>query len=162
MWGESPCRSEPRPAPCTQANQDVLAKLPLTTQTEFEAAVAAAKAAFPKWRATPVPTRARVMLKFQELIRANMVGGQRAAGRVRHTMMRHSRVPLACVAGDAGRNGPGSLAPGVEVCHARYAECRANAAHACADHACKQDTAPVRMPPLQQRAYCYGCHWSTP
>ncbi|PNW72254.1 hypothetical protein CHLRE_16g675650v5 [Chlamydomonas reinhardtii] len=54
------------------ANQDVLGKLPLTTKSEFNAAVKAASDAFPKWRATPVPTRVRVMFKFQELIRANM------------------------------------------------------------------------------------------
>ncbi|KAG2434089.1 hypothetical protein HXX76_007817 [Chlamydomonas incerta] len=54
------------------ATQDVLGKLPLTTQAEFSAAVKAASDAFPKWRATPVPTRVRVMFKFQELIRANM------------------------------------------------------------------------------------------
>jgi malonate-semialdehyde dehydrogenase (acetylating)/methylmalonate-semialdehyde dehydrogenase len=51
----------------------VLSKLPLTLPGEFEAAVAAAKAAFPAWRDTPVPTRARVMLKFQQLIRENWV-----------------------------------------------------------------------------------------
>ncbi|KAI8469036.1 MAG: Aldehyde/histidinol dehydrogenase [Monoraphidium minutum] len=53
------------------ATQDVLSKLPLTTPSEFEAAVAAAKAAFPAWRDTPVPARARVMLKLQQLIREN-------------------------------------------------------------------------------------------
>lgn len=56
----------------------MLSKLPLTTPTEFDAAVAAAKAAFPAWRDTPVPTRARVMLKLQQLIRENWVG---SAGR---------------------------------------------------------------------------------
>lgn len=50
-----------------------MSRLPLTTAAEFNAAVAAAKAAFPAWRSTPVPTRARVMLKFQELIRQNWV-----------------------------------------------------------------------------------------
>ncbi|KAG2491870.1 hypothetical protein HYH03_009823 [Edaphochlamys debaryana] len=54
------------------ATQDVLSRLPLSTRSEFDAAVAAASAAFPKWRVTPVPTRIRVMLKYQELIRANM------------------------------------------------------------------------------------------
>ncbi|KAG2453906.1 hypothetical protein HYH02_002110 [Chlamydomonas schloesseri] len=54
------------------ATQDVLGKLPLTTKAEFNAAVKAAADAFPKWRSTPVPTRVRVMFKFQELIRANM------------------------------------------------------------------------------------------
>lgn len=63
--------------PCPgQANQEVLSRLPLTTAAEFDAAVAAARAAFPKWRSTPLPTRARVMFKFQELIRANMVRPQ--------------------------------------------------------------------------------------
>jgi len=56
-----------------QATQEVVSRLPLTTAAEFEAAVQAAKAAFPAWRSTPVPTRARVMLKFQELIRQNWV-----------------------------------------------------------------------------------------
>lgn len=56
-----------------QATQEVVSKLPLTTEAEFNAAVQAAKDAFPAWRATPVPVRQRVMLKFQELIRANWV-----------------------------------------------------------------------------------------
>lgn len=51
----------------------MVSRLPETTAAEFNAAVAAAKAAFPAWRATPVPARQRVMLKFQELIRANWV-----------------------------------------------------------------------------------------
>lgn len=49
----------------------MLSRLPLTTPSEFDAAVAAAKAAFPAWRDTPVPQRARVMLKLQQLIREN-------------------------------------------------------------------------------------------
>lgn len=53
------------------ATQEVLSRLPEVTPAEFNAAVAAAKAAFPKWRATPVSARARVMFKFQELIRAH-------------------------------------------------------------------------------------------
>jgi malonate-semialdehyde dehydrogenase (acetylating)/methylmalonate-semialdehyde dehydrogenase len=60
-----------------QATQEVVSRLPLTTPAEFNAAVAAAKEAFPAWRATPVPTRARVMLKLQQLIRENWVGGDR-------------------------------------------------------------------------------------
>ncbi|PON71803.1 Methylmalonate-semialdehyde dehydrogenase [Parasponia andersonii] len=51
------------------ATQDVVSQVPLTTNEEFKAAVAAAKQAFPSWRNTPVTTRQRVMLKFQELIR---------------------------------------------------------------------------------------------
>eukprot|EP00879_Flechtneria_rotunda_P000420 GHRR01000514.1.p1 GENE.GHRR01000514.1~~GHRR01000514.1.p1 ORF type:complete len:535 (+),score=119.48 GHRR01000514.1:75-1679(+) len=53
------------------ATQEVVSLLPQTTADEFDAAVQAAKDAFPAWRNTPVPTRTRVMLKFQELIRAN-------------------------------------------------------------------------------------------
>jgi len=53
------------------ANQRVLSRLPLTTPVEFNAAVASAKAAFPKWRDTPLPARSRVMFKLQELIRAH-------------------------------------------------------------------------------------------
>ncbi len=42
----------------------------------------AAKDAFPKWRDTPVSTRARVMLKLQHLINENMVRrGERRQGR---------------------------------------------------------------------------------
>lgn len=61
------------PSMVPQATQEVVSRLPETTTAEFNAAVAAAKAAFPAWRATAVPTRQRVMLKFQELIRANWV-----------------------------------------------------------------------------------------
>ena len=55
-----------------QANQKVLSRLPLTTPSEFNAAVQTAKAAFPAWRDTPLPTRLRVMFKLQQLIRENM------------------------------------------------------------------------------------------
>lgn len=54
------------------ATQEVVGRLPLATEAEFNAAVAAAKEAFPKWRATPVPQRARVMLKLQQLINEHM------------------------------------------------------------------------------------------
>ena len=51
------------------ATQQVLARTPLATTAEMEAAVAAAKNALPAWSATSAPNRARVMLKFQALIR---------------------------------------------------------------------------------------------
>ena len=51
------------------ATQLVLARTPLATTAEMEAAVAAAKNALPAWSATSAPNRARVMLKFQALIR---------------------------------------------------------------------------------------------
>ncbi|KAH0909100.1 hypothetical protein HID58_032421 [Brassica napus] len=54
------------------ATQEVVSQVPLTTNEEFKAAVSSAKKAFPSWRNTPITTRQRVMLKFQELIRKNM------------------------------------------------------------------------------------------
>ncbi len=43
----------------------VIAKAPLGTRADVDAAVAAAKAAFPGWRATPVVERARAMFAFK-------------------------------------------------------------------------------------------------
>jgi malonate-semialdehyde dehydrogenase (acetylating) / methylmalonate-semialdehyde dehydrogenase len=43
----------------------VIAKSPLGTRADVDAAVAAAKAAFPAWRATPVVERARAMFAFK-------------------------------------------------------------------------------------------------
>ncbi|KAJ8529935.1 hypothetical protein K7X08_036770 [Anisodus acutangulus] len=54
------------------ATQEVVSQIPLTTDKEFKSAVSAAKEAYPSWRNTPITTRQRVMLKFQELIRKNM------------------------------------------------------------------------------------------
>lgn len=54
------------------ATQQVIAKVPQTTENEINAAVAAAKEAFQTWRKTPITTRTRVFLKYQELIRAHM------------------------------------------------------------------------------------------
>ncbi|KAK1359182.1 Methylmalonate-semialdehyde dehydrogenase (CoA acylating) [Heracleum sosnowskyi] len=54
------------------ATQEVVSQVPLTTNEEFKAAVSSAKQAFPAWRNTPITTRQRVMLKFQELIRRDM------------------------------------------------------------------------------------------
>lgn len=56
-----------------QATQEVVSRMPIITNSEFEEAVQAAKGAFPAWKRTPVPHRQRVMLKFQQLIRENMV-----------------------------------------------------------------------------------------
>lgn len=51
------------------ATQRAVARTPRATEAEFGAAVAAAARAFPKWRATPLPARQRVMLRLQALIR---------------------------------------------------------------------------------------------
>lgn len=54
------------------ATQEVIAKVPQTTSDEINEAVAAAKEAFKTWRKTPITTRARVFLKYQQLIREHM------------------------------------------------------------------------------------------
>lgn len=54
------------------ATQEVLAQVPLATPAEVAAAVAAAKTAFAAWRKTPIGARARIFLKYQQLIRENM------------------------------------------------------------------------------------------
>lgn len=51
------------------ATQAVIAQVPCATPEEMTAAIESAKAAFKTWRDTPVPTRARVMLKYQELLK---------------------------------------------------------------------------------------------
>ncbi len=50
------------------ANQDVLAEVAAGGAEEINAAVAAAKAAFPKWAATPAAERAKLMVKLGDLI----------------------------------------------------------------------------------------------
>ncbi|HTH72812.1 MAG TPA: CoA-acylating methylmalonate-semialdehyde dehydrogenase [Trinickia sp.] len=54
------------------ATQEVLARVPFATRTEVDAAVAAAQAAFAQWKTTPIGARARIMLKYQALIREHM------------------------------------------------------------------------------------------
>ncbi|MGP5203332.1 CoA-acylating methylmalonate-semialdehyde dehydrogenase [Psychrobacter aquimaris] len=54
------------------ATQEVIAKVPQTTDDEINQAVAAAQAAFQTWRKTPITTRARIFLKYQTLIREHM------------------------------------------------------------------------------------------
>jgi malonate-semialdehyde dehydrogenase (acetylating)/methylmalonate-semialdehyde dehydrogenase len=54
------------------ATQELLARVPLATGEELDAAVDAAARAFKAWRYTPIGARARVFLKYQQLIRENM------------------------------------------------------------------------------------------
>ncbi len=51
------------------ATQDVLTQVPCATSAEIEEAIASAKRAFVTWKNTPVGTRARVMLKYQQLLK---------------------------------------------------------------------------------------------
>ncbi|QPF75009.1 CoA-acylating methylmalonate-semialdehyde dehydrogenase [Roseateles sp. DAIF2] len=54
------------------ATQQRLARVPMATPDEVAAAVAAAQAAFKTWRKTPIGQRARIFLKYQQLIRDNL------------------------------------------------------------------------------------------
>jgi malonate-semialdehyde dehydrogenase (acetylating) / methylmalonate-semialdehyde dehydrogenase len=54
------------------ATQETISRLPLCSAEDVAASVASAKAAFPKWAATPVPQRARVMFKLHSLINQHM------------------------------------------------------------------------------------------
>jgi 5-carboxymethyl-2-hydroxymuconic-semialdehyde dehydrogenase len=54
------------------ATQDVLAEVAAGGEAEVNAAVAAAKAAFPKWAGLPAPERARLVRKLGDLIAAHV------------------------------------------------------------------------------------------
>jgi malonate-semialdehyde dehydrogenase (acetylating)/methylmalonate-semialdehyde dehydrogenase len=65
-----------RPSSATQfipvtnpATNEVLTQVPLATEAEVNAAVASAKMAFETWKNMPVPTRARIMLNYQQLLK---------------------------------------------------------------------------------------------
>jgi len=50
------------------ATEEVLAQIPLSTKGDVELAVQKAQEAFKTWGSTPVPRRARVMFKYQQLL----------------------------------------------------------------------------------------------
>jgi malonate-semialdehyde dehydrogenase (acetylating)/methylmalonate-semialdehyde dehydrogenase len=50
------------------ATGEVISKTPLASSDEVEAAVAAAKAAFPSWSKVPPPQRARYLFRYRELL----------------------------------------------------------------------------------------------
>ncbi len=58
-------RYEDVPNPATG---EILSQVPLSTRADVDAAVEAAKKAFPAWSDTPVVDRARIMFKFQQLL----------------------------------------------------------------------------------------------
>ena len=51
------------------ATQEILARVPFATAAEVERAVSAAKSAFESWKETPVGERARLMLRYQALLK---------------------------------------------------------------------------------------------
>lgn len=54
------------------ATQEILAEVAAGGELEVNAAVAAAKAAFPKWAGMPAPQRAKVIRKLGDLIAAHV------------------------------------------------------------------------------------------
>src|SRR4029079_5102470 len=54
------------------ATQETLAEVAQGGEAEVDAAVAAAKAAFPKWATMPAPQRAKLIRKLGDLIAANV------------------------------------------------------------------------------------------
>ena len=52
------------------ATQEILVDAPCATPAEIDTAVAGALAAFQSWRETPVSDRARLMLRYQHLLKA--------------------------------------------------------------------------------------------
>lgn len=59
-----------------QATNEVVTRVPCTTQDEMEAAVSAATKAFQSWSNTSILTRQQIMFKLQHLIRSNMVSNE--------------------------------------------------------------------------------------
>src|ERR1700748_2245909 len=53
------------------ATEEVLAECPRASKDQLNAAVAAAKAAFPAWAATPIDERRKLVLKMADVIEAN-------------------------------------------------------------------------------------------
>lgn len=53
------------------ATQDVLWNVPLATAAEMQAAIDSASKAFLTWREVPVPERARLMLRYQDLLKTH-------------------------------------------------------------------------------------------
>ena len=51
------------------ATQEIIGQAPCTTAEEIEQAIASANKAFQEWRNTPVPERARLMLRYQALLK---------------------------------------------------------------------------------------------
>jgi malonate-semialdehyde dehydrogenase (acetylating)/methylmalonate-semialdehyde dehydrogenase len=78
------------------ATQQVLAQVPFATDAEIDAAVASAKQAYKTWKNTPLPARARIMLKLQALVREHM-------GRIAQTLSAEQGKTLADAEGDVFR-----------------------------------------------------------
>jgi len=70
--GEFSQSKSKRKIPVTNpATQLILTEAPCATEEEINKAVASAKTAFQSWKETPSPERARLMLKYQQLLKDN-------------------------------------------------------------------------------------------
>jgi malonate-semialdehyde dehydrogenase (acetylating)/methylmalonate-semialdehyde dehydrogenase len=78
------------------ATQEVVGRVPFVTREEVDAAVASAAKAFQTWKTTPIGTRMRLMLRFQDLVRQNMK-------RVAQTLTAEQGKTLADAEGDIFR-----------------------------------------------------------
>lgn len=56
-----------------QATNEVVARVPKATPSEMEAAVASCKKAFWNWSETSVLSRQQIFLRYQQLIKDNLV-----------------------------------------------------------------------------------------
>lgn len=70
QWIDS--QSEKYNTICDPSTGKAIAQVPQCTRDEVEAAIAAAKAAFPAWKNTPVRKRASIMMKLRNLIERDM------------------------------------------------------------------------------------------
>ncbi|MCE5230245.1 CoA-acylating methylmalonate-semialdehyde dehydrogenase [bacterium] len=78
------------------ATQEVLARVPFATDGELDAAVKSAQAAFLEWRDRPLSDRARLFMKFQDLLKAHKTD-------IAKTLCRESGKLLADAEGDLWR-----------------------------------------------------------
>lgn len=53
------------------ATNDVIAEVPCSTESEIDRAIHCAKQTFATWKNVPVPERARLMLRYQHLLKEN-------------------------------------------------------------------------------------------
>ena len=54
------------------ASGEVIARVPLSTRAEIDAAVTAARAAFPAWAATPIKERVQVLFRYRALLERHL------------------------------------------------------------------------------------------
>lgn len=56
-----------------QATNELIGRVPQATKAEMDAAVSSCKRAFPAWADTSILSRQQVLLRYQQLIKENLV-----------------------------------------------------------------------------------------